>query len=90
MLLVLVSKLYGVKESVSLPCGCSMAVFLLNFSHYFCDQLVFLNKKSDPPYLRLIHTTLKQSIVRKKNICAEGNSDFPINISKAVSKVRLV
>lgn len=67
---ILVGKSHGVKDKAFLPRNCSMAVFSLNFSHVFCDLLVFLNKdKLSAPHKGLIHTPLKQSLKSPNHLC---------------------
>lgn len=41
---ILVTKLHGVKENAFVPRNYCLTVFSLNFSHVFCDLLIFLNK----------------------------------------------
>lgn len=66
----MVSKLHGGKEKAFVPRNCSIAVFSLNFSHVFCDLLIFLNKdKLSAPPKGLIHAPLERGIKSPIHLC---------------------
>lgn len=61
-----------------------LSLFL--WSNYISKQT---NNQFWTPDLKLMHIRLKQSI-KRTSLCAVGDSDFPSNMSKSVSKVRPV
>lgn len=82
----MVSKLHGGKEKAFVPRNCSIAVFSLNFSHVFCDLLIFLNKDKLSAPQNGSYMPLWNVALNPQSICAAGDSDLP----SPASKLRLV